>query len=63
MIKVQANFDTEEEKLLFQDVITKHFKIDIRKNHFNHEGKSFLRVHLSTNNKNARSLFNEDVVK
>lgn len=63
MIKVQANFDTEEEKLQFQDVITKHFKIDIRKNRFNHQGKSFLRVHLSTYNKNACSLFDEDVVK
>jgi len=62
MIRIEGNFDTAEEKLYFQDVITKHFKIDIRRNHFNHEGKSFLRVNLKPIEKNEHSQSPEDVV-
>lgn len=63
MIKVQGNFDTPEEKIFFQDVITKYFKIDIRRNHFTHEGKSFLRVNLKPIKENNSSLLGDDVIK
>ncbi len=63
MIKIEGNFDTPEEKVFFQDVITKYFKIDIRRNHFNHKGKSFLRVNLKPIKENNSSFIGENVVK
>lgn len=62
MIKIEGNFDTAEEKIFFQDVITKHFKIDIKRNYFNHQGKSFLRINLKPIKENASSNLGKDVV-
>lgn len=62
MIKIEGNFDTAEEKLYFQDIITKHFKIDIKRNYFNHEGKSFLRVHLKPIKENGCSQESKNMV-